>query len=78
MKTTVIVILTMLGLWVFAEFWPWRIGGHQAPGLPQRRPKTRDDDEMHLLQQRLWPDGWEHLLDEPQNDTTTTDEGTHP
>ena len=48
MKTTIIVILTMLGLWVFAEYWPWRIGGYQAPGLPQRRPRRpwrpeRDD-----------------------------------
>ena len=42
MKTTIIVILTMLGLWVFAEYWPWRIGGYQAPGLPQRRPRRRD------------------------------------
>ena len=53
MKTTIIVILTMLGLWVFAEYWPWRIGGYQAPGLPQRRPTRNDDFDFDVFEKLL-------------------------
>ena len=56
-------------------------GARELAGMPPYHPEQTtcpipDGDRLHELAPELWPDGWQHLLDQPDGETNPPSKGS--
>ena len=54
-------------------------GARELAGMAPHHPEQatyRAGDQLHELVPELWPDGWQHLLDQPDGETNPPTKGS--